>query len=754
MSRERTPAWRWLSLFILFAYTVAAIASAIANGSVNDEYAAHVTAGYLYWLTGKFAGGVHNPPLGQLWVAWPCVASGIPLTPFSDEGPVLARLANILLGLVGLLLLRGFLIRVAGERAACLGTAALVATPEYVAHASLATLDLPVTVALFGTLVAAERWVRRGKVWLALTTGLLWGVALATKISALHFLPIFAAHWLASRWRISRRLHRFHGRCVPRAVAQALLVAAAALFVIWASYHFRAVQGPHSTIWLAKSGWARIVPQEFLDQLAGKTHYANAGNLSYLAGMVRVGGWWWYYAAVLVLKTPLPLLCLWCIGVFSALRSGPARARGWAAAAMAFLLCASFNRAQIGVRHLLPFAMLVAPVLGFLANHRNLRMRRTAWALLLASAANAAYFLPFPLTAESLLLVGRGYRVFADSNYDWGQANAVLRARVAQGDLVRPAPYEITTGTLAVRVNEWAGVRSRTHEGYAWLRQLQPRARLRRCVLVYDVTDQDLEQLRKSSVSPLVQFGFELAAARARQDLICTPCLTLLDSFAEEQRREAIASWLDILLKQAAPPLAYQAARRLSLLFPEIGETKEAEQRLRLMAEAERLETANLARAAFARANVAWLSGDARQSLRDARSALAFGASEAACAPLIYRAACAMGMWRLALAWGRRVAPRTESMMAPPLSLIERLAAGKPEADDCFQLGMYWYRQRLWPAAARMFMTALEVDSSHAQAFNMLGELVVRYKEETIDLGPRTRAELERLRFAPRGKSR
>ena len=56
---------------LLVAFGASALASAVVHSGVPDEVAVHVPAGALFLASGRFAGGLANPPLGQLWVGWP-----------------------------------------------------------------------------------------------------------------------------------------------------------------------------------------------------------------------------------------------------------------------------------------------------------------------------------------------------------------------------------------------------------------------------------------------------------------------------------------------------------------------------------------------------------------------------------------------------------------------------------------------------------------------------------------------------------
>lgn len=744
MKRLLPNQWLALRLLLLFGFVASALWASMANGSVNDEYAAHVTSGYLYWSSGRFAGGVHNPPLGQLWVALPYYLSNLPLYPFTDDAPVLSRLANVLLAAGAILLIGEWLRKRAGEAAACFGTMTLVATPEFLAHASLATIDLPVAVAFCAATLAALSYVRSLRLSSAAWTSFWWGIALCVKITSLLFLPVLLSMFLVTFFTVrgKHRAHLFRLRfpAVAKFVLHAVFFVGVVCVMIWASYGFRRFQGRadghRGTVW--------FLPQEFVDQLRGKAAYASEGNLAYFSGMVRPGGWWWYYYVILLLKTPLPLFLLWILALGHAFAKGTSRSRALAAAIVTFLVCAGFNRAQIGVRHLLPLMPLFAVLGGLTMTRCSRRVAAAAWGLAGASFFNAVLFLPFPLTAESLLLAGHGYRVFADSNYDWGQANGALRQEIKAGRLIRPLPYEITTGTIAVRVNEWAGFRACTREGYAWLRREKPVARLKGAVLVFDVNEDNLP-LSNLADTPAIVLSRELRRAVRENECLCSPCLSLLDRLEPFMQNDALPKVLQILELQCPRFMVYQMARRLALLVPHVSKAKQFVQRQALLLEAETSEASNPAKAAFARANALWLEGDLHRALQETRQALLKGAPEEACAHLIYKISCAMGYWRNALEWGAKLPLSAQASLDPPIELMARFARGSASADEWFQLGVYWFRQELWLPAAHCFIAALEHDPTHASAMNMLGELIVRYKEETLSLSDLRRCELERL---------
>src|SRR4051812_36697982 len=103
-----------------------------------------------------------------------------------------ARLPSVL-WLVGLLALVYAAGREIGERTALLATAAAALDPNLVAHASLATADLPFACATAGSLLYAYRLWRRPSLAPAVLLGLFVGTAFVAKVSAVLLLPGLAA---------------------------------------------------------------------------------------------------------------------------------------------------------------------------------------------------------------------------------------------------------------------------------------------------------------------------------------------------------------------------------------------------------------------------------------------------------------------------------------------------------------------------------------------------------------------------------
>lgn len=304
----------------------------------------------------------------------------------------------------------------AGRRLAAAGIAAglLALEPNILAHGSLVTTDLGMTLFFFATVISFWRFLEtRASGWLA-ATGILWGLGLLAKFSAMVLLAILPAMALLAAWSGGRRLSHGEGRSRPgrrrrRAAAGeqgeeagekgsplarllslpgrpvpwatgrlgngwSLLLSLAvaglvALVVLNAGYGFDRSFSSLSQMKLESETfrqWAQgsignlplPVPAPFV---AGFDHAEAGGQRwwSFLMGRYSMTGWWHYYLVALLVKTSIPLLVLSVSGLVLALRRKLMdRTRLLLLAGPPILLVAAFtisgNLKNIGLRYVLP----------------------------------------------------------------------------------------------------------------------------------------------------------------------------------------------------------------------------------------------------------------------------------------------------------------------------------------------------------------------------------------------------------------
>jgi hypothetical protein len=380
---------------------------------------------------------------------------GEPFDPAADLHQILpvARLANLpfwwLLLFYGLRWGRVL----GGPWAGRLAAGLLAADPSLLAHAALATTDIALTAIV---LVASYHWhTNRGERWprRVLLPGVLYGVALATKASALAFLPllwgvfglchlartgVFPPPWAGSAWGYVKAVWAVTVR-LRWDMVYAFWIGMVVLFA-YCGCDWRPL--PSFVKWAHQlpDGSAKAV---FVPVSEGLAFFPNAGeglvkqikhNIRSHDGAFVAGEWhpravWYYFPVALSIKLPDPTLVL--LGVLLLTRPrmllNPA---GWAA--LALLAFSLSTRVQIGVRLVFPLVAFLAVALSVAAASPGPRRRFTLTAGLLALLATAAVAVsawPDGLRYINRLWGGteRGPALLADSNYDWGQGLPELK---------------------------------------------------------------------------------------------------------------------------------------------------------------------------------------------------------------------------------------------------------------------------------------------------------------------------------------
>jgi 4-amino-4-deoxy-L-arabinose transferase-like glycosyltransferase len=136
-----------------------------------------------------------HPPLSKVWSGFVWLGARHIFDDLTAH-----RLGNILLASVLVALVYLMLAREKGTTAGLVGAAALITMPRFFFHAHLAALDVPVAGMIFA--VTFVFWLghkHSGFRW-TLFLGLVWGLALATKINALIVLPITLFLWTIAFW--------------------------------------------------------------------------------------------------------------------------------------------------------------------------------------------------------------------------------------------------------------------------------------------------------------------------------------------------------------------------------------------------------------------------------------------------------------------------------------------------------------------------------------------------------------------------
>jgi dolichyl-phosphate-mannose-protein mannosyltransferase len=364
--------------------------------------------------------------------------------------------------------------------------------PAFLAHAGLVTNDLAVTAALFGLWFTVLLMTEEITTVRVLTAGVVLGLAMLSKYSALFAIPVLAGVAVVeavgaphARVRPWRRPVEVTGPMKYVAVGAALaVVLLTASGVVWGFHGFRfhpwrtaaerearqaavlavreesRLEGPAAEALLALAERARVLPEAYLLGMRWTMKHMEE-RLSFFLGRRRLRGDPLYFPMVFLLKAPLPLVIL-------ALLAGYALARGRLGVAakhlpvllgfpISYAVYAVVSDINLGERYLLPaypFLMVVAARVAAQGLFAASRAPRYVVAGLLAwHVAGTLKVHPHHLTFFNEIAGGPrgGLRYLGDSNLDWGQdlkglgpwmrAHGVPRVKLAYFGTALPEYY-------------------------------------------------------------------------------------------------------------------------------------------------------------------------------------------------------------------------------------------------------------------------------------------------------------------------
>jgi hypothetical protein len=452
------PVGSTLSLGVLLAIAILRIVSTyhVFNHTIDEP--SHIAGGIEWWEKGTYTLEPKHTPLARISVALGPYLTGVRgtgATVWQETYPILSENGkywrNLILGRIGVLpyfVIATLVVfiwtkRLFGPAEALLAAAIFTQLPTILAHSSNATTDVALTAMFCWAAYALTLWLREPNMRTGAHFGLATGLALATKLSTLVFLPACAAPILLMYARSGQARWRALGRTVA-------IAAVCAFLALWAVYRFSHVplaQATHlpdraaSKVFGPSSRMAKMVHEiavhvpvpapEFFDGIRMLRKQNREGSKAYLFGRVRDGGWWYFFFAAVALKTPLAVLLLAAIGSVAAWRRYRRNRVDWEIlaplAAFVMIMIATIpSHLDSGVRYVLPvfvfLSMLAAFGLATLWEHRR-RVPARAVAILLFAwlAVSSAWSHPDYLAYFNELGGRDPSHLIVVGDLDWGQ---------------------------------------------------------------------------------------------------------------------------------------------------------------------------------------------------------------------------------------------------------------------------------------------------------------------------------------------
>lgn len=468
--RHATPWTVVLALLFIGLYAFQLYLHATRTSATVDE-PVHLLAGYRHLTCGDYAFNPEHPPLLKQLAATPLLGREIVTPPLACDAGFTSKQTSFRLGnqflvdngpervllparfaaavpslLMALVLLLGTW-RMLGRTAAVVATGLLAVEPVMVAHGSLVTTDMAITLAAFAAtcaLYAAPGWRPVARV---LVVGLAFGAMLLAKHSALVIFPFIGLLVL-----LDARV-RGGGSWAPVLRRDVLFAAAAsvvALGVLWAGYEFRSSATPGRThtvdlgaflgqvgrpgigsttaasalFWLEST---RLFPESYLMGLADII--GTGERPSRIFDRTYPRGQWFYFPIALALKSGLPILLLAPLGARALWRAGHEKRRALlflTVVPAGYLLVSLTSGINIGVRHVLPLYPFLIALAAAGALHAWRAGRAMRWAVVLLLAVHLASvwraspdYLPY---ANPAWQWRTPHSVLPDANFEWGQS--------------------------------------------------------------------------------------------------------------------------------------------------------------------------------------------------------------------------------------------------------------------------------------------------------------------------------------------
>jgi tetratricopeptide (TPR) repeat protein len=436
----------------------------------------HIIAGYRYWQAGDYGLNPEHPPLAKLVGTLPLlfmhlkapsvgsddskatvVTQGRAFVYGNDADAILlrARLAEAVVGLLLVLLLFEAGFRMFGAGTAWIAAVLAVFEPNLLAHSTVVATDFAFTCFYLAAVYALWRVAEQPTLLRLAGCGVMCGLALSSKHSALLLIPtlaMLAAVEIACRVKTSGQdasaPRRVLGREIRLWIGRLVVIYGLALLVLWAFYGFRYQARPdgmplwlslpiyaafikgHLAPWLVKTA-ARfeLLPESYLFGLTDVILVTRGPRLSFLLGRLYPHALWYYFPVAFVIKSTLGFLALLIMGLAAIKLWSGERHRKAAyvllppALFMGVALTAGTN---MGIRHVLPIYPFL--ILAAAAGAWALARRHQAWAIVVAALlvfhlASSLHTLPDDLAYSNELFGGKSqtYRYLSDSNVDWGQ---------------------------------------------------------------------------------------------------------------------------------------------------------------------------------------------------------------------------------------------------------------------------------------------------------------------------------------------
>lgn len=514
---------------LIALFTLNCFYSARQKSVTIDEFV-YIASGYSYLTTFDYRLNPEHPPAMKLIIALPLLWLNPKLPPDDPwwnkgHGYGFARqfffevdnnteqltqwartpviLLATLLGFYVFLMAR----QLYGSIAGILALFCLTFSPNILAHARLATLDLGVTCFAFIACFYLLRYKRTDDVRFLLVSGCLTGLSIGSKFTGVFLIPVFLLLLWPSPARSSSTAtgYSFDGNPLLRYWRDVVLVG-----------------GSVVTILLLLYGVVNI--DHLFNGIADQSGHFERGHDAYLFGNYSTTGWPYYFPLAFLVKTPVPVLVLFLLAAIGYRRFNPDVWRSLQRDSIvivpfgALFVLSAFSPLNLGLRNILPVYPFLFVFVSQLAAVDYKKTVRVVVITLMAGwlAFSSLYIAPHYLAYFNELVGGprNGPKYLLDSNIDWGQDLKLLARYLRENDIdevklnyfgavPRCERYGISCvvmkcepepGLIAVSVNSLYGLTEKESHCFQWLRQFEPIETIGFSIYLYRLTQVEVDE--------------------------------------------------------------------------------------------------------------------------------------------------------------------------------------------------------------------------------------------------------------------
>jgi 4-amino-4-deoxy-L-arabinose transferase-like glycosyltransferase len=482
--KDKVQLFALLAIIVLFSIVVT-MAQLQLSPTYDEQN--HVTRGIAILKTGDYRLSVHHPPLANIlqgafalqstgevsfntnaewwrpdgksfmniWAAARDTIWGIE-TNNGIQLVTLARIGTLLFSVILLIIIYLWAAELFGAWGGVVAAGLYALDPTNLAHSGLATTDAPAACVIVASLYFTRKYlINCDKRWLIIA-GIVSGLALATKYSALIIVPIIGLLFIFDC--IQKKIDF---KKVVKVFGNMLVLAVIAGVTLWGVYGFKtealgAKPGEKLSETASFKQKFPVPAKQYFRGIAVVKKEAKE-HLSYIFGNTDTTGkgCWYYFPVAILTKTPVPELIVFFV-MLSFIAIPSLRAK----------ICLPLFESTV---ILIPIVIYTLSALGVLGISLNLGIRHVlpifpfmciaGAGLLKILSANKKYIavLPVLFILQILALIPafpdyisyfnavsggskNGYRILIDSNYDWGQDLKTL-AKVQKEKNIYPLAF-------------------------------------------------------------------------------------------------------------------------------------------------------------------------------------------------------------------------------------------------------------------------------------------------------------------------